>query len=90
MTSLEDINSLEQTAAYLRITPNVLVNMARQGKIGSLKIGRTWTFPLIEIEAFVTAQTVRARSHTDPHGLTPRARQNLARRIQDVERNRPI
>ena len=80
MTNLDDINSLKETAAYLRITPNVLVNMARQGKIGSLKIGRTWTFPRAEIEAFVDSQIVRARPQADPHGLTPRARQNLRRR----------
>lgn len=67
---LAEVNSLEETAEYLRITPNVLVNMARQGKIGSLKIGRTWTFPRTDVEAFVEKNRRQADA-ANAWNLTP-------------------
>ena len=52
MEELRAVNSLEATAAYLGVTTNVLANMARRGKIGSLKIGRTVTFPKQVIDQY--------------------------------------
>jgi len=39
MTYLQDVNSLEATADYLVVSPTVLRRMARDRKIGYLRIG---------------------------------------------------
>lgn len=72
MTALEDVNSLDQTAAYLKVTPKVLGNMARARKIGSLKQGMVRVFPRAVIEAYVEANTIPA-TPPNPHGLTDAA-----------------
>ena len=69
MTELEDINSLEQTAEFLKITEYQVKELVRLGKIGSVKVGRTRTFPRDAIETFVRENTI-APKPPNPHGLT--------------------
>ncbi|MCU1440005.1 MAG: DNA-binding protein [Rhodoglobus sp.] len=76
--SLEDINTLEQTAEYLKITPTVLIGLARAGKIGALKQGRVWTFPRTAIAEYIEANTTPMRP-ANPFGLTDRSWQRLQR-----------
>lgn len=69
MNSLEEINSLDQVADYLHITPDALARLKNAGKIGYLKIGRTVTFPRAAVEAYVLANTVEAALPPNPWGL---------------------
>lgn len=78
---LDDVNSLQEAADYLRITPEALVRLARSQKIGAMKQGRSWTFPRAAIEDYVTAHTTPARP-ANPHGLTDRSLANLRRRAR--------
>lgn len=79
MSDLEDINTLEQTAEYLKLTEYQVKQLVSNGKIGSMKVGRARLFPKASIEAFVKANTTEP-TPPPPHGLTPRAWQNLQRR----------
>ena len=69
MSDLEDINTLEQTAEYLKLTEYQVKELVRHGKIGSVKVGRTRTFPRQAIEAFIDQNTI-APKPPNPHGLT--------------------
>lgn len=75
---LEDINSLDKTAEYLGISVTVLRRLARDRKIGFLRIGRSYFFPREVIRAYVDGNTV-SQSPPNPHGLTERGLQNLRR-----------
>ncbi|PXA71859.1 helix-turn-helix domain-containing protein [Cryobacterium arcticum] len=69
MIDLDDINTAEQAAAYLKIEPSKLRRLVYQQKIGYLRSGRTLTFPRAAIEAYVeTYQT--AALPGNPYGLT--------------------
>lgn len=70
--NLDDVSTLNEAAAYLKVSPKALANLARAGKIGSLKQGRERTFPRAVIDAYVTANTVEA-TPPNPHGLTDAA-----------------
>jgi excisionase family DNA binding protein len=70
--SLADVSSLEEAAEYLRVKPTTLAALARAGKIGSLKSGRTLTFPRDCVEAYIAANTSAAVT-ANPHGLTDRS-----------------
>lgn len=62
------ILSLEEAAVYLRIKESALVRMARDQKIGSLKMGRTTVFPRAVLEAYVELHTIKPV--TNPWGFT--------------------
>ena len=53
MSALEDVNTLEQAAEYLKLEEDQIKSLVRQGKIGSLKSGRTLTFLHADIDAYV-------------------------------------
>ena len=74
--SLADISSLDETAAYLCITPKALLALHRNRKIGSLKQGHAVTFPRASVEAYVALNTVAA-APANPHGLTDRSLANV-------------
>ena len=66
---LDDFNDLETTAKYLKLPETVLLSMARRQVIGSLKQGRTRTFPREAIAAYAKAHTTEALP-SNPFGLT--------------------
>ena len=74
--ALADIGSLDETAAYLTITPAALLALHRARKIGSLKQGHKITFPRAVVEAYIETYTVAA-APANPHGLTDRALANV-------------
>lgn len=78
MSELRDINTLEETAAYLRITERLLRSLATQHKIGYLKQGRAYSFPRSAVEAYVASNTAPVvQAH--PFGLTNRSARRLSR-----------
>lgn len=72
MTHLSDVNSLDETAAYLRLTPAKLRALARTKRIGSLKEGRTWLFTREVITKYL-ADNTREQAAPNPWGLTDAA-----------------
>lgn len=70
-----EILSADEAAAYLRITPAALTRLSRQGRIGYVKSGRTRTYPLAALRAYVTAHTVQPVEN--PYGLTDASLQRL-------------
>jgi excisionase family DNA binding protein len=66
---LDAINSIEETAAFLKLTEYQVKQLAYNGKLGYIKSGRTRTFPREAIEAYVEANKV-APTPPNPHGLT--------------------
>ena len=75
---LEEVNSLEATAEYLTITPEVLRRMARSQQIGAMKIGAKWLFPRTVIETNVE-QLTRPQVDRYRTGMTPQSRERLRR-----------
>jgi excisionase family DNA binding protein len=78
VTELDDINTVEQTAEYLKLTEYQVKQLAYKGKLGYIKAGNTRTFPREAIEAYVEANTTRALP-LPPHGLTERSWQRVQR-----------
>ncbi|TFC00252.1 MULTISPECIES: helix-turn-helix domain-containing protein [unclassified Cryobacterium] len=79
MGELDDINSLEQAAEYLKIEPTKLRRLVSQRKIAYLKQGNKITFPRAAIEAYVTANTTQLpEAPPNPWGLT----ESSLRRVQ--------
>ena len=80
MSVLEEVNTLDEAAAYLKITPAALRRLATgpSPKIGSLKQGRALTFPRAVIEAYIEAHTINA-APANPFGLTDAAMRRVRR-----------
>ena len=75
---LEDVNSLAAAAEYLGISDTVLRRLARDRKIGFLRIGRSYTFPREVIVTYVEGNTIK-QMPPNPHGLTDRSLARLRR-----------
>jgi excisionase family DNA binding protein len=69
MSALEDVNTLEQAAAYLKLAPAKVTRLRGEHKIGFIKQGNTVTYPREALEAFVKANQIAA-SPPNPHGLS--------------------
>ena len=68
----EPVYTTDEAAEKLRITPNVLRRLARDKRIGSLRTGRTYTFPATVINDYIAGNTVK-QSPPNPMGLTDRS-----------------
>lgn len=82
MSALEElagINSLEETAAFLRIEPAKLKRFAQARKIAHVKQGATYTFTNEAVDAYVNANITPA---TPPNawGFTDASARRLSRR----------
>ena len=75
---LKDVNSMDDTAEYLGISTNVLKRLARERKIGFLRIGRKYVFPREVIETYVKGNIVQ-QPPSNPHGLTDRSLRRVNR-----------
>jgi excisionase family DNA binding protein len=77
---LDDINTADQAAEYLKLTPDKLKALARRGEIGHVKAGRSYLFPRAAIAEWLQRNTRPARlPETPPHGLTEGAWRNIQR-----------
>ena len=70
MSELQDVNSLDETADYLGVSVTVLRRMARDRKIGFLRIGRSYVFPREVIRAYVEENTIKQLHRTRTASLT--------------------
>lgn len=85
MDNLEDVNSLEQAADYLKVTPEKLRRMARTKQVGHIRSGRQYLFTRSALEAYVKAHTVDPLpTGVPPWGLA----ESSIRRLRQEERKR--
>jgi len=77
---LDEINDLETTAAYLKITQAKLASLASgpTPRIASIKEGRVRTFPRAAIDAYVETNTTKVVA-APPFGLTERSAKRVRR-----------
>lgn len=69
MSALEDVNTLEQAAAYLKTDEAKVTRLKGEGRLGFIKIGRVTHYTRQDLEEFVKSnRTPAARSN--PHGLS--------------------
>ncbi|WP_374010053.1 helix-turn-helix domain-containing protein [Leifsonia sp. LS-T14] len=54
---LDDINSLEEAAAYLKLTERKVAELARLRRLGAIKEGRRWLFPRAAVLEYVERNT---------------------------------
>lgn len=70
MSDLQDMNTADEAAEYLRLTPDKLKRMARSKQIGHIKSGRDYIFPRQAITDWVTANTVEHIPTVNPWGIS--------------------
>lgn len=80
MSELEEVFTLEETAAKLKTEPKTLESLTRglTPKIGFLRTGRVKTFPASAIQAYIDAYKVDA-APPNPYGVSDGALRNLNR-----------
>jgi excisionase family DNA binding protein len=69
MSQLEDINTIEEVAEYLRLQPRKVADMARQKRIGSVKEGLVVTITREDVLEYLSSNR-RAPLPANPFGLT--------------------
>ncbi len=47
--------TVEEAAAYLRVTPPTVYRLLRAGKLPGVKVGRQWRVRLADLEALLTS-----------------------------------
>ncbi|WIB25860.1 helix-turn-helix domain-containing protein [Curtobacterium sp. MCSS17_015] len=70
MSNLQDMNTADEAAEYLRLTPDKLKRMARSKQIGHIRVGRDYIFPRDAIELWKTNNTVEPLPTTNPWGIS--------------------
>ena len=79
LTELAGVNSLEETAAFLKITPAKLKRYAQARKIAHNKQGVTYTFTAEDVDAYVKANRTPA-TPANPWGFTDASARRLGGR----------
>lgn len=70
MSDLQDMNTADEAADYLRLTPDKLKAMARAKQIGHIRNGRSYIFPRESIERWKTEHTIEPLPTTNPWGIS--------------------
>jgi excisionase family DNA binding protein len=55
---LEELLTVEEVAAYLRVAPNTVYRWCRSGKLGGTKIGKEWRISQSALSAFLSDRAV--------------------------------
>jgi excisionase family DNA binding protein len=69
VSELEDVNTVDQVAAYLHLEPRKVAQLARQRKIGSVKEGATVLITREDVVEYLAANR-RAPLPPNPFGFT--------------------
>lgn len=78
--NLEDVNTADQAADYLKLTTEKLKALARKGEIGHIRAGRSYLFTRAAIEEWLKRNTRASRLPPEPpRGLTEGAWRNIQR-----------
>lgn len=72
--ALEEVNSVAETAAYLKLTEQKVAELLRNRKLAGIKEGRTWIVPRAAIEAYIERNVTQvATPEPNPWGLSERS-----------------
>lgn len=52
----EDILTIKEVAEYLKVTERTLYRLAQEGKIPAFKVGASWRFRRVDLDAWTRAQ----------------------------------
>lgn len=70
MSDLQDMNTADEAAEYLRLKPEKLKQLARTKQIGHIRSGRTYIFPREAIVKWKTDHTVEPIPAANPWGIS--------------------
>lgn len=73
--ALEPIYTLEECAAYLRVQPRKVAELARNGTLSGFQVGRQWRFYESRIRAYIDEQVAAQPSPPAATGRRRRTRQ---------------
>jgi len=59
-----DIMTLEEVAAYLRVTKRTLYRLAQEGVLPAFKLGGTWRFRREELNQWITENMGKSRNES--------------------------
>lgn len=59
-----DIMTLEEVAAYLRVTKRTLYRLAQEGALPAFKLGGTWRFRREELNQWITENMGKSRNES--------------------------
>ena len=65
---IEEIFTLEEVAAYLKVGKRTVYRLAAAKKIPAFKVGGTWRFTRQEIDQWIKRQTADAQGNETPDG----------------------
>lgn len=60
---IEEPLDSEQAARMLGVKPRTVINLARQGKIASFRVGDLWRFHRRDIQAYIDEQKRKQLEH---------------------------
>ena len=52
----EDILTIREVAEYLKVTERTLYRLAQEAKIPAFKVGASWRFKRVDIDAWIEGQ----------------------------------
>ena len=64
----DEVLTLREVAAYLRVTERTIYRMVGNRKIPAFKVGGSWRFKLTEIDEWIKAQTHEVSENEDGEG----------------------
>lgn len=60
---MEELMTIQDVAAYLKMSPQTIYRMAQQGRIPALKVQSRWRFRRSDIESWLTPKDNHTRGH---------------------------
>ncbi len=64
---MAELMTLEEVAAYLRVTKKTIYRLLKQGKIPATMVGHQWRFDRASIDEWLQRKPVRGRSQNPCH-----------------------
>jgi len=61
-----DILTIKEVAKYLKVTERTLYRLAQEGKIPAFKVGGSWRFKHLDIDAWIEGQKTGTARGDDP------------------------
>ncbi len=71
---LDDVNSIEQVAAYLKLSERKVAELARTRRLAAIREGRSWIFPRGAVLEYIEKHTRAAVPPVSPANPVKRGR----------------
>ncbi len=76
----EEILTLKEVAAYLKLAEKTAYRLAAEGKLPGFKVGGSWRFKQSDIESWIETRKTSIKNNDDP--------QTAWKRVSTIERSR--